>query len=357
MGIAAFRSLLSDKQIECDWKWKKVLPKIVSDQRYNALTKLDDKKNELIAWQQDEKRRIEEEERSLRHKLKRDYFDLLDEMESKIVRKEYRKAKHYLESDGRYQAIQKKHRREDWFDEWQKNAYKEYKRKKKKQKEFAIQQFTEKLRESNVVIFDAKKTKPKWSEVRECEKLEFLKKEDLFKEISDRTQKKIYDDLYQELKSKKKLKWKEDRNNFGLLIDELIKNKKIHCRCRYDDDLVVKLMENDERYKLMKHEQEHKIADIFNDKLDELKYELIDDKKVFRQFLKSNTLEIKESENLCDVVSRFKELMIDGNNEEIKKLSDDHIDLLLMEYVAKKKEKEKENNLKSNGTTKKKKRN
>ena len=49
--IAAFRSLLHDKQIGADWPWKKVLPKIVSDKRYNALTKLDDKKHELIQWQ------------------------------------------------------------------------------------------------------------------------------------------------------------------------------------------------------------------------------------------------------------------------------------------------------------------
>ena len=57
--IAAFRALLTDKNIDPEWHWKKVLPKIINDRRYNALTKLDDRKKELENWQKDEKQRLE----------------------------------------------------------------------------------------------------------------------------------------------------------------------------------------------------------------------------------------------------------------------------------------------------------
>ena len=280
--------------------------------------------------------------------MKDDYFQLLDEFTDKIVRKEYRKAKHYLETDNRYQAIEKKHRREDWFEEWQKSAYKEYKKKKKKQKELALQEFEKRLREGQVVKLGAD-----WEDIRDS--IDFMN-EDFVKELRDREMSKIYDDVYEELeqeerrrvekeRQERKKQLKQDRVKFGEFIDELVKDLKLHAKLRFDDENVVKLMENDERYKRMKERQGHKIEDIFSERMDKLKYDLADDKKIFKQFVKSKEKEIVigEKDDLQSVLPRFKELMNGGDEKKdgdkdclLLNVSEQHLGLLLLEYIAKK---------------------
>merc|ERR1712228_552277 len=128
--------------------------------------------------------------------------------------------------------------------------------------------------------------------------------------------------------------------------DELICKRLIHCRCRFDDDLVVELMQNDDRYKnMIDGEQAHKIENIFDDKIDALKNKLVADKKIFRQFIKCNSLSIGEEDKMCDILQRFEALMSD--KDEIKKVDAKHIELLLMEYVSKRQEKEKKERLKN----------
>ncbi len=67
------------------------------------------------------------------------------------MKRDFRKARHYFESDDRFINIERKHRREDWFVEWQKSAYKEYKKRRRRVKEAATAQFAERLRESGLL--------------------------------------------------------------------------------------------------------------------------------------------------------------------------------------------------------------
>ena len=86
--VNAFRSLLTEKKIEIDWNWSKVLPKIVSDARYRLLN-VSEMKRVLKTWQEDEKRRLQDLRLQERKKIKEGYLNLLNEHLQDIVKKTF----------------------------------------------------------------------------------------------------------------------------------------------------------------------------------------------------------------------------------------------------------------------------
>eukprot|EP01084_Bolivina_argentea_P287472 493294_1 len=99
-------------------------------------------------------------------------------------------------------------------------------------------------------------------------------------------------------KQEKKIKIKLEKNKFIELINELIKKKLINCKTKWNDIILNELMYNDERYKLMKLNQSNKIQIIFNQKINQLKYQINKSKKIFKNFIK-----LKENQNKMFVIN------------------------------------------------------
>ena len=312
----------------------------------------------------------QEEERERRNRLKSDYFALLDSFTDKIVKRDFRKARHYIESDDRFLNIERKHRREDWFEEWQKTAYKEYKKRRKRVKEAALNEFETRLRASGLVTLESE-----WESVRQ--QIDFGDAP-FMKEVSDRGQSKVFDEIIGELEDEERRKEEEakaerkrihkmERAAFGQFIDELVAERKICARSKWDDSMVQKVLSEkgngDGRYERMVEGQEHRMEGVFVERMESLKEELADSKRVFKQFMKTlkgtaKELVVAEGEALESVVMRFKALLEgefvgedgavetqqNGNDklEAMRRVSGDDMELLLMEYMIKKRRQNKE---------------
>ena len=302
----------------------------------------------------------QEEERERRNRLKSDYFALLDSFTDKIVKRDFRKARHYIESDDRFLNIERKHRREDWFEEWQKTAYKEYKKRRKRIKEAAINEFETRLRASGLVTLESE-----WDAVRQA--IDFGE-ESFMREVSDRGQRKVFDEIMGELEDEERRKEEEakaerkrihkmERTAFGQFVDELVAERKICARSKWDDTTVQKVLSEkgngDNRYERMVEAQQHRMEGVFVERMEALKEALADSKRVFKQFMKTlkgttKEVTVSEEDSLESVVLRFKALLEgegvgeDGAVEPNEKLaamkgvSGDDVELLLMEYMIKK---------------------
>ncbi len=176
--------------------------------------------------------------------------------------------------------------------------------------------------------------------------------------LSERGQRAVFDAMVLRLEEEQKRAQRAERAAFGHFVDELVAERKLCARSKWADEAVqsVFVERDDARWRVMAEGQQHRMEGVFVERMEALKERVADSKRAFKHFMKgikgtAKELVVAEGESLTNVMTRFTALLEgesgDGDGDEavsaMKAVNEDHVELLLMEYMLKKKRQSKEN--------------
>ena len=249
--VDAFKQLLNDRGVTSTWTWDMTMRTIVNDERYKLIKTLAEKKQLLADFQNERKKLEREEKRKKENKIREAFVEMLKECKqiNKNNKLPWRRAIGYFEGDIRYQNIPEREREE---------IYEEYLINMERQEKEAIRiARKENMRKFKTQLENDKNITPlsQWRKVKET-----YKEEPTYKALDKIDRLTVYEEYIRELERKedentrlaliqRKRQSRKNRDEFRQLLSDKKEQGFLQYNTKWKDFL--KLIRDDLRYKQM----------------------------------------------------------------------------------------------------------
>ena len=315
-----FKEKLKTLGITVTWKWEDVSRILFNEPEWKAIRTFSEKRNLFNEYITDLKNKEREEIYLKREKNKAKFRQLLSEDNTINSDSTYTEAMSRLSYDERWRAVDEKER-EDVFEDYIDLIYKKEEDEWKKEREVKKKLFLEKLK------FKKIKSDTLWKNI--C--IEF-KDDPVFASMEKIDRIQAFADYITTLEAEEKKEKKEkdkyqgylNREKFRELLQISVEEKKLNIDTKWSE--FVSEIKDREEYLNMLGQEGSTPLELFQDKKDELKKDYKKVKKIFKEIITKNKIEIKYKisfEEFDNLISQYREGKI--ISIDMKKLLYEHI--------------------------------
>ena len=315
-----FKEKLKTLGITVTWKWEDASRLLFNEPEWKAIRTFSEKRNLFNEYITDLKNKEREEIYLKREKNKAKFRQLLSEDNTINSDSTYTEAMSRLSYDERWRAVDEKER-EDVFEDYIDLIYKKEEDEWKKEREVKKKLFLEKLK------FKKIKSDTLWKNI--C--IEF-KDDPVFASMEKIDRIQAFADYITTLEAEEKKKKKEkdkyqgylNREKFRELLQISVEEKKLNIDTKWSE--FVSEIKDREEYLNMLGQEGSTPLELFQDKKNELKKDYKKVKKIFKEIITKNKIEIKYKisfEEFDNLISQYREGKI--ISIDMKKLLYEHI--------------------------------
>ena len=315
-----FKEKLKTLGITVTWKWEDASRLLFNEPEWKAIRTFSEKRNLFNEYITDLKNKEREEIYLKREKNKAKFRQLLSEDNTINSDSTYTEAMSRLSYDERWRAVDEKER-EDVFEDYIDLIYKKEEDEWKKEREVKKKLFLEKLK------FKKIKSDTLWKNI--C--IEF-KDDPVFASMEKIDRIQAFADYITTLEAEEKKEKKEkdkyqgylNREKFRELLQISVEEKKLNIDTKWSD--FVSEIKDREEYLNMLGQEGSTPLELFQDKKNELKKDYKKVKKIFKEIITKNKIEIKYKisfEEFDNLISQYREGKI--ISIDMKKLLYEHI--------------------------------
>ena len=315
-----FKEKLKTLGITVTWKWEDASRLLFNEPEWKAIRTFSEKRNLFNEYITDLKNKEREEIYLKREKNKAKFRQLLSEDNTINSDSTYTEAMSRLSYDERWRAVDEKER-EDVFEDYIDLIYKKEEDEWKKEREVKKKLFLEKLK------FKKIKSDTLWKNI--C--IEF-KDDPVFASMEKIDRIQAFADYITTLEAEEKREKKEkekyqgylNREKFRELLQISVEEKKLNIDTKWSE--FVSEIKDREEYLNMLGQEGSTPLELFQDKKDELKKDYKKVKKIFKEIITKNKIEIKYKisfEEFDNLISQYREGKI--ISIDMKKLLYEHI--------------------------------
>ena len=336
----AFKQLLRDKGVGSTASWEQAMKLISTDKRYNAIPKLNEKKQAFNAYKTQKAKEEKEEERQAAKEAKEALYEYLitqPHMNSNLL---YRKANDFFETHKEWSVVPDRDRKDVYEDA----VFFLSKKEKKEETELRAKQ-----KEELAILFEDVKDivyKTSWLEAQEILiSYKPFKNNILFENVDKEDMLMVYmehvkaleldfEDEKQKKYAKERRSHRVNRDNFIVLLTELHEKKKLDSTSLWAD--LYPTVSKDTRYLAMLGQPGSTPLDLFKFYLEDLKSTMHDDKKMIKDVLRSANFEVEPDTSY----EKFHSII--SNHEKTKGIDKGNIKLHFLNLLEKAEAREKE---------------
>ena len=293
----AFKALLKDKGVASNASWEQAMKLISRDRRYNAIPKLNEKKQTFNAYKTQKAKEEKEEERQVAKEAKEKLYEFLIVYPHMTSITLYRKAQEMFENQKEWIAVPERDRKDVFEDA----VFSISKREKKNEAELRAKQ-----KEELTVLFEDIKEityKTCWIDALDIlSTFKTFKNNILFENMDNEDMLGVFTEHikameldYEDEKQKKFMKEKrtqrKNRDCFVTLLNELHTKKKLDSTSLWAD--LYPTISKDSRYSSMLGQPGSTPLDLFKFYLEDLKSTMHEDKKTIKDVLRAADFEVK----------------------------------------------------------------
>ena len=315
-----FKEKLKTLGITVTWKWEDASRLLFNEPEWKAIRTFSEKRNLFNEYITDLKNKEREEIYLKREKNKAKFRQLLSEDNTINSDSTYTEAMSRLSYDERWRAVDEKER-EDVFEDYIDLIYKKEEDEWKKEREVKKKLFLEKLK------FKKIKSDTLWKNI--C--IEF-KDDPVFASMEKIDRIQAFADYITTLEAEEKKEKKEkdkyqgylNREKFRELLQISVEEKKLNIDTKWSE--FVSEIKDREEYLNMLGQEGSTPLELFQDKKNELKKDYKKVKKIFKEIITKNKIEIKYKisfEEFDNLISQYREGKI--ISIDMKKLLYEHI--------------------------------
>ena len=315
-----FKEKLKTLGITVTWKWEDASRLLFNEPEWKAIRTFSEKRNLFNEYITDLKNKEREEIYLKREKNKAKFRQLLSEDNTINSDSTYTEAMSRLSYDERWRAVDEKER-EDVFEDYIDLIYKKEEDEWKKEREVKKKLFLEKLK------FKKIKSDTLWKNI--C--IEF-KDDPVFASMEKIDRIQAFADYITTLEAEEKKEKKEkdkyqgylNREKFREFLQISVEEKKLNIDTKWSD--FVSEIKDREEYLNMLGQEGSTPLELFQDKKNELKKDYKKVKKIFKEIITKNKIEIKYKisfEEFDNLISQYREGKI--ISIDMKKLLYEHI--------------------------------
>ena len=315
-----FKDKLKSLGITVTWKWEDALRLLYNEPEFKAIRTFSEKRNLFNEYINDLKNKEREEVYLKREKNKAKFRQLLSEDNTINSDSTYAEALSRLSYDERWRAVDERER-EDIFEDYIDLIYKKEEDEWKKEREVKKKLFLEKLK------FKKIKSDNLWKniciEFKDDPVFASMEKIDRIQAFADYIT-TLEADEKKERKEKEKYQGYINREKFRELLQISVEEKKINIDTKWRD-YVLEIKDREEYLNMLGQEGSTPL-ELFQDKIYELKKDYKKVKKVFKEIITKNKIEIKYQisfEEFDNLISQYREGKIIST--DMKKLLYEHI--------------------------------
>ncbi|XP_048336343.2 pre-mRNA-processing protein 40A isoform X3 [Ziziphus jujuba] len=217
----AFKALLEDANIGCDWTWDRAMRVIINDKRYGVLKTLGDRKQAFNEFLIQRKKQDAEERRMKQKKAREEFKKMLEESTELTSSMRWGKAESLFESDERFKLVERDRDRRDLFENHVEELRKKERAKAQEERKCNIMEYRHFLESCDFI-----KASSQWRRVQDrleaderCLRLEKIDRLEIFVEYTR--------DLQKEEEEQKKIQKEElrkverkNRDQFRKLMED-----------------------------------------------------------------------------------------------------------------------------------------
>ena len=315
-----FKEKLKSLDITITWKWEDASRLMFNEPEWKSIRTFSEKRNLFNDYINDLKNKEREEIYLKREKNKAKFRQLLSEDNTINSDSTYTEAMSRLSYDERWRAVDEKER-EDVFEDYIDLIYKKEEDEWKKEREVKKKLFLEKMK------FKKIKSDTLWKDI--C--VEF-KDDPVFASMEKIDRIQTFADYITTLESEEKREKREkdkyqgylNREKFRELLQISVEEKNLNLETKWGD-FVAQIKDREEYLNMLAQEGSTPL-ELFQDKINELKKEYKKVKKIFKEIITKNKIEIKyhiSFEEFDNLISQFKESKM--ISLDMKKLLYEHI--------------------------------
>ena len=315
-----FKDKLKSLGITITWKWEDASRLMFNEPEWKSIRTFSEKRNLFNDYINDLKNKEREEIYLKREKNKAKFRQLLSEDNTINSDSTYTEAMSRLSYDERWRAVDEKER-EDVFEDYIDLIYKKEEDEWKKEREVKKKLFLEKMK------FKKIKSDTLWKDI--C--VEF-KDDPVFASMEKIDRIQTFADYITTLESEEKREKREkdkyqgylNREKFRELLQISVEEKNLNLETKWGD-FVAQIKDREEYLNMLAQEGSTPL-ELFQDKINELKKEYKKVKKIFKEIITKNKIEIKyhiSFEEFDNLISQFKESKM--ISLDMKKLLYEHI--------------------------------
>ena len=315
-----FKDKLKSLGITITWKWEDASRLMFNEPEWKSIRTFSEKRNLFNDYINDLKNKEREEIYLKREKNKAKFRQLLSEDNTINSDSTYTEAMSRLSYDERWRAVDEKER-EDVFEDYIDLIYKKEEDEWKKEREVKKKLFLEKMK------FKKIKSDTLWKDI--C--VEF-KDDPVFASMEKIDRIQTFADYITSLESEEKREKREkdkyqgylNREKFRELLQISVEEKNLNLETKWGD-FVAQIKDREEYLNMLAQEGSTPL-ELFQDKINELKKEYKKVKKIFKEIITKNKIEIKyhiSFEEFDNLISQFKESKM--ISLDMKKLLYEHI--------------------------------
>ena len=315
-----FKDKLKSLGITVTWKWEDALRLLYNEPEFKAIRTFSEKRNLFNEYINDLKNKEREEVYLKREKNKAKFRQLLSEDNTINSDSTYAEALSRLSYDERWRAVDERER-EDIFEDYIDLIYKKEEDEWKKEREVKKKLFLEKLK------FKKIKSDNLWKniciEFKDDPVFASMEKIDRIQAFADYIT-TLEADEKKERKEKEKYQGYINREKFRELLQISVEEKKINIDTKWRD-YVLEIKDREEYLNMLGQEGSTPL-ELFQDKIYELKKDYKKVKKIFKEIITKNKIEIKYQisfEEFDNLISQYREGKIIST--DMKKLLYEHI--------------------------------
>ena len=315
-----FKDKLKSLGITVTWKWEDAFRLLYNEPEFKAIRTFSEKRNLFNEYINDLKNKEREEVYLKREKNKAKFRQLLSEDNTINSDSTYAEALSRLSYDERWRAVDERER-EDIFEDYIDLIYKKEEDEWKKEREVKKKLFLEKLK------FKKIKSDTLWKniciEFKDDPVFASMEKIDRIQAFADYIT-TLEADEKKERKEKEKYQGYINREKFRELLQISVEEKKINIDTKWRD-YVLEIKDREEYLNMLGQEGSTPL-ELFQDKIYELKKDYKKVKKVFKEIITKNKIEIKYQisfEEFDNLISQYREGKIIST--DMKKLLYEHI--------------------------------
>ena len=315
-----FKDKLKSLGITVTWKWEDALRLLYNEPEFKAIRTFSEKRNLFNEYINDLKNKEREEVYLKREKNKAKFRQLLSEDNTINSDSTYAEALSRLSYDERWRAVDERER-EDIFEDYIDLIYKKEEDEWKKEREVKKKLFLEKLK------FKKIKSDTLWKniciEFKDDPVFASMEKIDRIQAFADYIT-TLEADEKKERKEKEKYQGYINREKFRELLQISVEEKKINIDTKWRD-YVLEIKDREEYLNMLGQEGSTPL-ELFQDKIYELKKDYKKVKKIFKEIITKNKIEIKYQisfEEFDNLISQYREGKIIST--DMKKLLYEHI--------------------------------
>ena len=315
-----FKEKLKNLGITVTWKWEDVSRILFNEPEWKAIRTFSEKRNLFNEYINELKNKEREEIYLKREKNKSKFRQLLSEDNTINSDSTYTEVMSRLSYDERWRSVDEKER-EDIFEDYIDLIYKKEEEEWKKEREVKKKLFLEKLKFKKIKIDTL------WKNI--C--IEF-KDDPVFASMEKIDRIQAFADYITTLEAEEKKEKKEkekyqgylNREKFRELLQISVEEKKLNIDTKWNE-FVYEIKDREEYLNMLGQEGSTPL-ELFQDKKDELKKDYKKVKKIFKEIINKNKIEIKYQtsfEEFDKLISQYREWKIIST--DMKKLLYEHI--------------------------------